>query len=467
MQNKNLARKAVHKASTGQQLTFNEAVQYLYEGLPVSTAEVFRGGAGLIRAKHFYSMIGTPQEQYKTIHIAGTSGKGSVAHIVTHLLTAHDFMTGTFTSPHAYDIRERVLLNGEMVSRAEFARVTTDAVSYILRMQQNRHGPATFFEVMTGIAYRAFADHKIDYAVIETGLGGLYDSTNVIDRSDKLAVITALGFDHTEILGKTLPEIATQKAGIMPQHGQSVAWEPDDPDTRAVLQSTASDRQTKLQFATPDLYTLKSTGEKGVVFDYHSETLTIKNIHLSLYGEHQAQNAALALQSLEILAARDGFTIQPDAVRSALTNVFIPARFERVVQDDRQLIFDGAHNPQKMQAFVDALKSSGIQKANWVLALKHSKDVRGTLEIIKPYVDTLYATVFLNSHKDMAIFHAISAEDLAKLALEVGIRNVEIIPDCRDALDTAYRSTGSTPIVISGSFYLVGDLRPQVLTSLV
>lgn len=465
MQNKNLARKAVHKVTIGQELTFDEAVQYLFEGLPVSTAATFRGGAGLIRAKYFYALLGTPQEKYRSIHIAGTSGKGSVAHIMTHLLAAHGFKVGTFTSPHVYDIRERVRINGEMISRTEFARITSEGIAHILRMQQSRHGPATFFEVMNGIAFRAFADHAVDYAVIETGLGGLYDSTNVIERSDKLAIITALGLDHTEILGNSLPEIASQKAGILPKNGQALAWQPDDTETKNVITETAQERDTSVEFADRTLYTMRTTDNDGIVFDYHSKDLRLEELKVSLYGEHQAQNTSLALFSLEKLAKRDNFTIQPEAVRNALKDIAIPARFERSSQGDRQFIFDGAHNPQKMQAFVEALRDSNTPKADWVFALKQSKDIEGVLKIIRPYVNTLYTTVFLNSHKDMAIFNAVPADELARLARKVGIAHVEAVPDCRDALELAYKNGNDTPIVVSGSFYLAGDLRSQLLTS--
>lgn len=464
MQSKNLIRKIVHKASSGQQLSFDEAVQYLYEGLPVSTSTVFLGDAGLLRAKYFYTTLGTPQERYKSIHIAGTSGKGSVAHIMTRLLKEHGFGVGTFTSPHAYDIRERVLLNGEMISRTEFAQITSEAIPNILKMQQSSHGPTTFFEVMTGIAFRAFANNNVDYAVIETGLGGRYDSTNVIERSDKLAVISALGLDHTEILGNTLPEIAAQKAGILPTDGQAIAWQPDDADAQNVITTIAEERHTELGFANRDLYTLKATEPDGIVFEYHSKDLRIDNLKLSLYGEHQAQNASLALQSLELLSERDGFVIDPDSVRRALSSISIPGRFERVSYDKRQLIFDGAHNPQKIQAFAETLRDSGIEKADWVLALKYSKDIKTVLQIIKPYVTTLYTTTFLNSHKDMAIFHAIPEDELAAIAKEVGIAHVEAISDCRDALKLAYDNGNDVPIIVSGSFYLVGDLRNLQLT---
>lgn len=454
-------RNTIHKVSNGQQLSFDEAVQYLYSGLASSSTAMFRGGAGLLRARYFYDMLGQPQEHYKSVHIAGTSGKGSVAHILTHLLTAHGFTTGTFTSPHAYDIRERVLINGEMLSRQEFAHATSGAISHALKIQQSRHGSPTFFEVITGVAFRVFADKHVSYAIIETGLGGLYDSTNTIERSDKLAVISTLGLDHTEILGDTLAKIASQKAGIMPFHGQAVAWQPDDEDAQKMLTSTAQKRQTHLNLISPDIYTMHFVTQAGTLFDYHSANLTITQIQLSLYGEHQAQNASLALQCLEKLAERDGFTIDEASVRQALAAIFIPARFERRQQGKRELIFDGAHNPQKMRALVNALSSTSTRKADWILALKESKDVQGVLEIIKPHVTTFYATTFLNSSNDTPL-NAVPAEKLAQLARNAGITQVETVSDCRDALDIAYRNDNHVPIIISGSFHLAGDLRQQL-----
>lgn len=448
------------KLSQGKLLTFDETLRQLADGVPHGSQQVYTGGAGLIRAKHFYKLLDNPQEQYKTIHVAGTSGKGSVTHIMSHLLKAHGFRVGTFVSPHVYDIRERILLDCKPISKTQFAATSSALLTSALAMQPDQ---PSFFETINGVAFQSFADKKADYAVIETGLGGTYDSTNTIERSDKLALITTLGLDHMHVLGDTLEAIAAQKAGIIPFSGNAFAAQPAKISVQDVLSAHAAERSTKLSYVTDKHTTYSSATADGIIFDYHSESLRLTRLELSLSGPYQAGNAALALRALEFLAQRDGFEISERAIRAALKGIKIPGRFEQRSVFDKPVILDGAHNPQKIQAFVQALSDHSIHNANWVVALKAAKDSTGILQIIAPYVRTLYATEFSGGFNTMHIHSSQPAQDLAATATRSGIQNVEVIPDSHEALRLAcLHSTDDIPVIVSGSFYLLGEINARL-----
>jgi dihydrofolate synthase / folylpolyglutamate synthase len=191
--------------------TFEDAKQFLFERLVDGEKKLFGREQGIKRTEAWLTELGNPEERYPSIHIAGTSGKGSTSYMVSSLLLAAGASTGTITSPHVYDVRERMLLNRNYLSEEDFTQRTRSIVESIARMEKSAFGRPTYFEVLVGMAHQCFAEHKIDYGVIETGIGGRFDSTNTIQREDKLAVITRLGLDHTEILGETLEKIAWQK----------------------------------------------------------------------------------------------------------------------------------------------------------------------------------------------------------------------------------------------------------------
>jgi dihydrofolate synthase/folylpolyglutamate synthase len=462
MQSQTLKESALAALVHGKNLTFEEIQAYLVQALPHTAQDVFKSGAGLLRAKYFYNLLGNPQDQYKTIHIAGTSGKGSVTHILSHLLAAHEFKVGSFVTPHVYDIRERILLDCKMISKRRFSALATAVAPQIQAMQHSRHGEPSFFEVINGMAFQAFLELKAEYAIVETGLGGLYDSTNTINRSDKLALITALGLDHVAILGDTVEAIAQQKAGIFSETGQALAWLPPEPTVQNTLEVCALNRQTELAYVDARNFTFKETTDEGIVFDYHSASLHIPELHLSLHGKYQAENAALALRALETLAERDGFSVDASKVRRALVNIEIPGRFERIEVFGIQVILDGAHNPQKIAGFAKALQESGIAKADWVFALKDSKDAANILRIISPYVETLYVTGFKSDQEGMFMHSSLPAEELAGIARSCGISKIRVHADNVQALRAACHASKTEPVVVSGSFYLLGDLHSRL-----
>jgi dihydrofolate synthase/folylpolyglutamate synthase len=450
------------RLSEHEPINFDQAYQFLTQVLPAAGKEIFRGDKGIDRSKHFFQILGDPQEAFPSVHIAGTSGKGSVAYMLTALMKAHDQQVGTHTSPHIYDIRERCMIDSGLVSQEEFASTTESILPAVLSMRHGTYGLPTYFEATNAIAFRTFQKHAVDYGIIETGLGGLYDSTNNIRRQDKLAVITALGLDHTEVLGDSLDKIAFQKAGILPYGGQAIAFKPEDRAALATIEAVAKERETSLIFVSEKNYQIEQENPAGSVFTYLSDKLTIPGIHVSVPGEYQVQNAAVALRALEYLAERDGFEFDLGAVREALGHVVLPGRMERIHAFDRDVILDGAHNPQKLAALCESLQASGVDKATWVLALKKSKDVKEILETIKPHVERLIVTRFFNTQEGIAAQIPMEPNDIKTAAAAAGIESVEVYRDNIEALQVACQLPGKQPVVVSGSFYLVSDLHERL-----
>jgi dihydrofolate synthase/folylpolyglutamate synthase len=444
-------------------LTFDQAYEYLSNDLSGANPNLFTKGVGLERSTQFFEELGNPQEQFSSIHIAGTSGKGTVAYIISDLLIKHGFHLGTHISPHVYDIRERCMLDGQLITPSEFARYVSSIIPTIKSLRNSSFGQPTYFEASVGVAFKVFADSKVDYAVIETGLGGLYDATNNIKRQDKLAVITTLGYDHTEILGNTLGEIAAQKAGILPYNGHAVVLKPDDAKALAAINKTARERNTEIELVVPgDLVTDHVKGSSD--FSYKSAESYFKKLKLFRPGEHQVTNSVLAIKALEHLARRDDFKIKEEIVRDVIANVEMPGRFEKVNIFKQKYIFDGAHNPQKIQSLLDTLNSFGYDELVWVMALKKTKDIKAVFDTIKPFTNSLILTNFFSSQDGAGSQQPADLKELAKIANAAGIKNVEITDDNLQALKIAkeINQGKNKPIVVTGSFYLLGDLHSKL-----
>src|SRR3989338_6614462 len=203
--------------------TFKQAEQFLALHIPNNFQQRFPGGLGLKRAKYFLHLLGRPQEKLKIIHVAGTSGKGSTCYLISSLLASQGFKVGLHQSPHLTDVTERFQINNQIISKEELVNYLNKIIPMVNLVGKTFHGSLTYFEILIGLAYLIFYEKKIDYAVMETGLGGWFDATNVVERSDKLAILTKIGLDHINILGKTIEEIALQKAMIINEKSQAIS----------------------------------------------------------------------------------------------------------------------------------------------------------------------------------------------------------------------------------------------------
>jgi dihydrofolate synthase/folylpolyglutamate synthase len=314
-----------------------------------------------------------------------------------------------------------------------------------------------FFDATTALAFQIFAAADVDYAVIETGLGGLLDATNTLSRSDKIAVLTTIGLDHTELLGRTVPEIARHKAGILPWDGRAVAVRNSKAGVVDAITAEARRRRCALQLVDVSACLRAATvGPDGTVLRLPGS----QDFPLGLHGRHQAGNALLALRVVETLAQRDHWPVDRDALREGLRRASLPGRFEPREWRGLPIIFDGAHNAIKLGIVVATLREMfPARQFPWVLALKHGKDLNAVLEVIAPVASVVVATRFPTAGGDRAGADAIADTTIADVARRVGL-SAWAEPEPLVALERATEcSTGRQPTVVAGSFQLLSALN--------
>ena len=428
--------------------------RYLYEELGPQRGPA---GVGLARARALFGELGDPQDRFRAVHVAGTAGKGSVSTFVASLLRAHGFRVGVHLSPHAYCLLERFELDGAPVG-ADLVDAELDRIRPAVEaVERAGSGRPSFFEVTNAIAFGLFAD-RVDYGVIETGVGGLLDSTNTISRADKLAVITPIGLDHQDVLGAALRDIAAQKAGILPFGGRAVAARQGSPEVEDVLGAEAARRGCALRWVDLGPPAVQAwTGPGGTELRLRGHP----PLSLGLTGRHQAGNAHLALRAVEALAARDGWALDADAVWLGLRSATLPGRFERRTIGGRTAVLDGAHNPMKLAALVATLQEVHPgARFPWVLAFKQDKDLDAALHVVAPAASVVVATEFCSAGGDHPASASVRAELVAAAATDRGIPTA-VERDPVLAVSRAVEQTEeAVPVVVSGSFHLLAAVRP-------
>lgn len=446
---------------------FESAKDFLFNRLVDGEKKLFGQERGVDRTHEWLEKLGDPQDDYPTIHIAGTSGKGSVSYMVSSILHAGGQKTGTILSPHVYDVRERMLVDLAHIDGSDFADRTQNVIPKIAEMERSEFGRPTYFETVFGMATKAFSDYGVDYGVVETGLGGRFDPTNTVKRSDKLAVITKLGLDHTHILGNTLPEIAWQKGGIIPLNGEAIALEPEDPAAKKVLEEIAELRGANIRFVSPAKYiTDVKTSPSGILFTYNSPELVIEDIHVPLLGRYQAENAAVAITAAIALAERDGLDISEGVIRKAFETIFIPGRTEIDSRHKNPVIVDAAHNPQKMEAFFGAVKELDLpSKPLIIFGAKQTKDWQDFLDIASEHSGAAYFCEYFGGQTGHLGRFSVSSEEMADYAKSKGIKVGGKFRTPLAALNAALSDANDNQIIIvTGSMYMIGELHDQLNT---
>jgi dihydrofolate synthase/folylpolyglutamate synthase len=431
-------------------MEFKEFLDDLYK-LTLSHRGIIRKNYNLTRIKRLLEKLGNPQKQLRAIHIAGTSGKGSTATILASLLSGQGFKTGLFISPHIIDICERMQINNIGIPMEELIKLYLEVKPVIIEINKSQEQEVTFFETLTVIAFLYFNSENVDYVVIETGVGGIIDPTNVLESSNKIAVITKIGFDHMDLLGKTLPLIASQKAGII--HPQNICITTSQkPQVSKVLSlACKTNRSSFIQLGNQFKYKIN----KDRTFNYSYKGHSIDNIRLSLLGEYQKENCSLALTTLLTLASRDHFNIDISKIRHTLSNILFLARFSETSINGNKVIIDGAHNPQKMAAFTKAIKKHlPDQKFDFIIAFKKGKDYRKILKYIIPLANKIYISNFQINTQGFKI----ESEDkmiLSDFIEKLGFSEFEIINS--QEIKSLIKSKKAT-FVITGSLYFIADL---------
>ena len=413
-------------------------------------------GAGLARARTLFALLGDPQDAVRTVHVAGTAGKGSVVAFTAGLLGAHGFRVGAHTSPHVYSLLERFQIDGQPVDAGILLDELWRIRPAVEAMSTGEHGRPSFFEVTNALAFAVFAD-RVDYSVIETGMGGLLDSTNTISRTDKFAVLTSIGLDHVEVLGSTLAEIAAQKAGILPFGGQGVAAHHPADGIDAAIRAEQIRRRCSVEFVDVrrTCRTAASTADGTRLRLPGRPEMT-----LGLVGRHQAGNAHLALRTVAAIAVRDGWDLDPEAIREGLRSARLPGRFERRVVAGHPVVLDGAHNPIKLAALVATLHEIHPgARFPWVLAFKQDKDLDAALRVIGPAASSVVATEFRTDGGDHPAGHSIPAGHIAAAVADLGIPAVVEPHPWTAVRSAAETAEASVPVVVSGSFHLLAAVH--------
>lgn len=419
----------------------------------------------LDRMRDLADVLGSPQRAYPVIHITGTNGKSSTARMIEVLLRERGLRVGLYTSPELHSMRERITIDGAPVSEQRFAELYEDVVPFLEMTDAKHDVKVSFFETLTAMAYAAFADAPVDVAVVEVGMGGTWDATNIADGA--VAVVTPIGLDHTRWLGATVEEIAAEKSGII------------KPGSIAVLaQQPVEAAQVLMRRATEVGATVAREGlEFGVLnreLGVGGQLVRLQGLHgvydevfLPFFGAHQASNAACALAAVEAFARgratgeseTDSDQLDPDLVRQALVNATSPGRLE-VVRTGPTVLVDAAHNPAGMAASVATLTEEfGFTRLVGVLAMMADKDVAGVLEELEPVLDEVIVT--RNSSA-----RGMPANELAELARDVfGEDRVRLVPRLDDAIDqgiTLADESGEfagAGLLITGSVTTAGDAR--------
>ena len=421
-------------------MNVNEAIEYIHSVCWKGTVP------GLSRTQTLLKKMGNPEKKLKFIHIAGTNGKGSTAAMSASILQQAGYKVGLYTSPYIYRFHERMQVNGVEISDEDLAAVT----EYVKPLAQSMEESPTEFELVCCIAFEYFFRQNCDIVVLEVGMGGSWDATNVIECPE-VAVITNIGLDHTDVLGSTLEEIAATKAGIFKDGGNAVIYRGTE-GVEKVFEDICAQRNVSLKKADFDGLNLISHGLEGQCFDCGDR----KALQLPLLGVHQLKNAAVVLSVMDTLIA-NGWQITEAHIREGMRVVTWPGRFD-IVGREPLFIIDGGHNPQCIEALVvnirDYLKDKTVIALTGVLA---DKDYADMYKPVMPYIQEFVCVTPPNPRK-------LEATELAQHLQSVGAK-ATACDSIEDGVRTARQLAGQDGVVLCfGSLYTIGSIKEALDT---
>jgi dihydrofolate synthase/folylpolyglutamate synthase len=426
---------------------YNQALDYLYSFVDYSlkkSSELAKAHFELGRMRALMALLGDPQDSYPIIHIAGTKGKGSTSAFAASALHAAGYRTGLYTSPHLQDYVERIQINGRPVSHAQLVDLVEEikpAVAKIPRL--------TTFEITTALGFLYFTQQKVDAAVIEVGLGGRLDATNVV--MPRVSVITSLSYDHMAVLGNTLALIAGEKAGII-KPGIPVVLSPQEEQALAVLQQVSAERNAPLTLVGRDVTFNRMAhsldGQKLAIFNHQSKIKNPVILHIPLLGLHQVVNAATAYAALRASA----LSLAEADIRKGFSQVHWPCRFE-VVRRESPVVLDSAHNVDSARWLRQTLDENFPGRpVVWVFSILEDKDAAGMLAELKPRLSQVIATQ--TDHP-----RVLAAEKIVSLVQSAGIP-VELVRPASAALSRAMELAGDRGVtLVAGSVAFAGEMK--------
>lgn len=439
-------------AASGEISGYQAALRWLFDRADIERMRVVRysdDAFKLDRMRTLLSKLGNPHEQVRTIHVGGTNGKGATVAMLASMLEGCGYTVGRYTSPHLIDVRERIAIDGQPIERAGF----TDAIRAVAEATASLDSPPTFFEVVTAAAFKHFAEQAVDIAVVEVGLGGRLDSTNVI--TPEVSIITSIDLDHTRLLGLTRQEIAREKAGIFKPGVPALAFDLDNP-IDAVLREIATEIGAPFKVVNKDIEfssrfcSSPDLGPHTRVCLY-SQTSRLEHLPVPLPGEHQAGNCGLALAAIDILRG-NGLDCPEEKVTAGLAKTRIPGRMQ-VVHERPRVLVDGAHNPAAITAL---MKCAGAHvpydSMVCVFGCCSDKDVGAMLDRVNLGADKVIFTRSASNPR------AMEPNELQRLFAERSGKMSQVGQTLAEALELANRAVSREDVIcITGSFYLVGD----------
>ena len=417
-------------------MTYNEAIEWMDSRHWSGT------GKGIVRSQELLERLGNPQDKLKFVHVAGTNGKGSVCACLSKILTAAGYQVGLFVSPHLKRFNDRIYFNGIEIGDEDFARLA----SWIRTQAETMEDAPTVFEIMTAMGMLYFAEKQCDLVMLEVGMGGRLDSTNVI-RTPEAAVITSIGLDHTKELGDTLEKIAGEKGGII-KTGGTVIVDGSNTAVMPVFEKICQETGASLVTSAPEQIRNVVLSPAGEVFDYKD----LKELPLSLTGVYQMNNAAVVIETVRVLEQK-GYRIGETALRKGLSEVYWPGRFERLHEQPTFLV-DGSHNPDGIRALLESLRSYfPDRKIRFLLGILSTKDVSTMLQLIEPLAEEI-GVIMPPSEKAM---------DNERMAQQIS-RECAVRTTAFDSIEEGVRSMIENAekedvICATGSLYSIEEIR--------
>lgn len=422
-------------------MNYREALEY------IENTGKFGINLGLLRIERLCELMGSPQNNLKIIHVAGTNGKGSTTTLISSVLINQGYKVGIYTSPYIERFTERIKINDSEISEEDVASLTSEMLPLINRLVEEGLDHPTEFEIITAAAFKYFYDNKVDFVVLEVGLGGRFDATNVVNPL--VSVITTISYDHMNILGNTLGEIAYEKAGIIKENVPVVVY-PQEREALEVIIKAGKEKNAPIYFVHDMNYELVMDTEDGIIFNAYG-CKKYMNLKIRLLGEHQILNSLTALKTLEVLEEK-GYKIEDEAIYNGFYNAKWPGRFE-ILKAFPYIVLDGGHNIQGIRALVAASKKyfsgKNIRVVCGMLKDKNYKEMIEELYIISQDFITvtpnnpraLTAKELKETIEDMGKM-AVAAESI-RAAVEIGLSNIK----------------NDEVLLLCGSLYMIGEAR--------
>ncbi|MCT4594171.1 MAG: bifunctional folylpolyglutamate synthase/dihydrofolate synthase [Anaeromicrobium sp.] len=418
----------------------SEALEYIH-----STYK-FGSKLGLHNINYLLDLMGNPHENLKVIHVAGTNGKGSTSNYIATVLKEAGYKVGLFTSPYLEEFEERIRINGENIPKDRLGQVTSKVKDCVDKMLEAGESHPTEFEVVTAIGFEYFKEEDADFVVLEVGMGGRLDSTNVV-KKPLVSVITPIALDHTNFLGNTIEKIAFEKAGIIKAECPVVSY-PQEVGAIQVIKDICTEKNSKLYEVHVDKVNIKETNEYGQIFDF----LGYEDIHIKMLGAHQCNNAVVAIEVLEILNRDYKFNIDKKHIYEGLKKSVWPGRIE-ILKNDPTIIIDGAHNYHGIKSLSNLIRNNFKDK-NIILGLGilGDKDVEPMVSEIAPLASKIVITEPNNPRR-------MKAEDLGEIVKKY-CSHIYIEKDIKDAAKKVMDISDKEDIILfAGSLYMIGEVR--------